>query len=1018
MVASIAAATVFLLIMSEDEPPVTEINPPEVLEGESVYNNYPIAYPHIQESQIQRITIVNRESYKEFYNENEDEAPKKTSYALVRDEEAGGNFVLLYQDINGNPKRYVPAITEKDVTFDYESLYAKETNDGYGTIYKLTYLCIALELPYFTDRIDLLPAGEARESQLRGFGLDSKNSASIVFDYKNANGELVTRGIRLGEKNVTGYGYYFMVTDEIKDGREITDADFRQYIYNSGADYYNYAMLGFYSYVNGVLVAEGLSEDSSYEPYLTTGYKQWVNNLHKTQGESLAQGSIATLISDIFTPVEARLKKEDYEKDTDRFILDETLKADYESDSSKTTYIDGYITENDSSIEIDLSKPDYKKFVQALKDAKIGSLGNVSVTLTTDSKNIVFENDQPVKYAYEISAIESIVTDGADITAPGTVVGTNNLVRLMYKLKINGVLVSNVPHHGVLDLSTASLDAGTVSAIRAASVGALAAPITLEVNYDTSNAITKNVKYVVDEIIEVYNEYGKAVSVVTEKCQVYYRYYFVVDGNTVMDGDDIDYEIGLVNLADASSETAATLREHFVGKDITKNEEAKKLGIKLFDISSYYEYMQDFMTYSVSELKYFVTSEMVSAFAYWNNSERDSFYGESIYENELSEDNKYKIYAINSDACESVAKVLGGIGSDSTSSSGLVGETVCVGITPEMKDHYGLYAYTVYFELPRGVIVIDSGDGDSVDDYDQYQKLGFTLFISEEKYDEQYDTYYRYVGSDLYDVIAKVDADKLEFLNYGFVEFWARRTLMMFDIKSLEKMSMEFMMDDLKGNYEFFIPHASKSNETFEVRVLDKCLVSGTNVHAADCGCMNTKLSALQKEEGGTFASLSDLYTKHFTPEGEKYYSTLNGKPYQLLYSNVSYDTAGVGYFREFIGGIYSTQFGGVLTEAEQLEAFGNECILKISVTLDQKSSKNTTTDMHAYEFYRLDDRRIMVCQYQYKIEDGNVVVTTQKVSDFYISTLAFKKIVGNAVALLNAESVDQDVAYPGSAKQ
>ena len=140
----------------------------------------------------------------------------------------------------------------------------------------------------------------------------------------------------------------------------------------------------------------------------------------------------------------------------------------------------------------------------------------------------------------------------------------------------------------------------------------------------------------------------------------------------------------------------------------------------------------------------------------------------------------------------------------------------------------------------------------------------------------------------------------------------------------------------------------------------------------------------------------------------------MNGKPYQLLYSNLSTDTAGVGYFREFIGGVYSTQFGGVLTEEEQLLAFGNECILKISVTLDQKSSKNTTTDTHAYEFYRLDDRRIMVCQYQYD-KDGNV--TTQKVSDFYISTLAFKKIVGNAVGLLNAEKVDQDVAYPGAAK-
>ena len=82
---------------------------------------------------------------------------------------------------------HYPNVMGEDSSFDYESLYSIETNDGYSRIYKLTYLCVALELPYFTDRIPLAAEGEARESQLRGFGLDEKNATVISFIYKLIN---------------------------------------------------------------------------------------------------------------------------------------------------------------------------------------------------------------------------------------------------------------------------------------------------------------------------------------------------------------------------------------------------------------------------------------------------------------------------------------------------------------------------------------------------------------------------------------------------------------------------------------------------------------------------------------------------------------------------------------------------------------------------------------------------------------------------------------------------------------
>lgn len=993
LVVSVVAAIVLVSIMSGDESSQPKKDPPEIIAGESIENNYPIAYPTMQESQIKRITVANRKSYEDYYEEGK--APV-TTYALFRDESNDGKFVLSYQDREGNPKLYYPPVADKDAAFDYESLYAIEQNDGYGRIHKLTYLCLALELPYFTDRIALLPEGAARDSQLRGFGLDEPQ-ATITFDYVKENKETVTRSIRIGDKNVTGFGYYFMVTEEAKSGEK---TEYRPYIYNSMAEYYNYALLGFYSYVNSILVSAGLEEDSSYEPYLTTDYKQWKNEVFEEAGTAIEKDSTAIIFTDVFTPVESRLDKAEYEKDKDRFVLEETL------DKNSDAYKSGYIKDGYSEIEVDLSKKDgYQKFANALVGKGLGEFSeDVIITLFTDSKNLYFDGKvKATEYIYEITEIEAILTDAADITAKGTAVGDNGLVRVKYKLKIDGKYASEVFHHGVLDLSNSSLDTAAVLSIRGASVGELASPISLKVEYTEENSVTKNVKYIVDEIIEIYNEDGQNITVVTDKSQVYYRYCFLINGKRT------EYETGFVDFASDTSDTAKKLKDKFLGKNLTKAEEVKGLNITLLEYTSHYEYMQDFMTYSIKAVNSFVTSELVSAFAFWNNSERDSFYGESIYENKLEQNDKNSLYAINSATCELVMKILGGIGDNSNSSEGLIGiENVAVGLTPEIKELYGLYAHTVYFELPRGVIVIDSGDADTVDDYSQYQKLGFTLFISEETFDTELGINIRYVGSDLYDVVAKVRAEDLVFLDYGFVEFWARRSLLIFDIKHLENMKLEFMMEDLKGSYEFHVPHASKSTETFEVRVFERCLVSGTKNHAEGCGCKNTELRELMGERN--FITLSELYTKKFIPTGEKYYNSLG----QLLFGYQAYDTAGVGYFREFVGGIYSTGYSGTLTEDEQKAALSSPLLMRMSIRLDMETAKNTYEGLHVYEFYRLDDRRIMVCQY---LADSEGNATTEKVTDFYITTLAFKRIVGNAFAILDAKLVDQDTAYPEVSK-
>jgi hypothetical protein len=44
--------------------------------------------------------------------------------------------------------------------------------------------------------------------------------------------------------------------------------------------------------------------------------------------------------------------------------------------------------------------------------------------------------------------------------------------------------------------------------------------------------------------------------------------------------------------------------------------------------------------------------------------------------------------------------------------------------------------------------------------------------------------------------------------------------------------------------------------------------------------------------------------------------------------------------------------------------------------------------------------------------EDGNKIDNGMEVSDFYITSFAFKKIVSNFVAVLNGEKIDGTIGY------
>jgi hypothetical protein len=371
-------------------------------------------------------------------------------------------------------------------------------------------------------------------------------------------------------------------------------------------------------------------------------------------------------------------------------------------------------------------------------------------------------------------------------------------------------------------------------------------------------------------------------------------------------------------------------------------------------------------------------------------------------------ENKYHAYGLNSSACQEVVKMLGGIGDTTGVANGFVGtETVAVGLTVENMKKYGLFAHTVYFELPRGIIVLDSGDEDTIDDYTWYETLGFTLYISEVQPDGT-----RYVGSDLYDIVAKVPAENLVFLDHDFVNFWARRNLMLIDIEAMERFEVDFTMSDLKGGYDFDLYHRdlyidAEGNGTFQkpenfagtpynyidINVKKECLCG-----KKPCECTLTVFDRYLRENRYANATLAEVYNYNYT----------GNKDTNIYIGN---DTYGTAYYKEVMELLYLTQYEGSLT-AEEQEAglLSGNLLMSFKVTLRAGEYPNASAYPYNYEFYRIDDRRVMVRLYQ-SATDGHAV--TPPVSDFYISSFAFKKIVTGFISLLNTEELDPEAAYP-----
>ena len=434
--------------------------PLDLLPGESSYLNQPIAYPAISESQILLLQVSGPQG----------------KYDISRYPDDQGSFMFHYY-VDGKKEAipYIPPIYGAEGDFNYESLYAVEQNDGYGRIYYLTYLCSALGLPYFRERIELPSAeteeGKAkREMLLAEYGLTQSEATTVSFVYGDRDpktgliidGSDKIHSITIGKRALSGSGFYFTV-------------DKRDYVYYTGSEYFKYALAGFHEFVKGMLVAEGIESDSSFGPYLTTDFKTWV-------GEVYEQDYIIKTYT-----------KSDFDQgiENPEIIVTTDIKKSFDKGINFTpedSDFDGYEILEDDKVVFDLEDlkkhPDFKRIEAAFKGKEVGT-GNIVLTLfneiyNSSSKIINFEGGYgSVTYEYTVSAIESVIDSLGERTS-GTVSDSDEFVKITYRYSIGDQTVKH-DCHAIVSLSDLSPE--DKAKLVGQSIGKLDTPANISVVY-------------------------------------------------------------------------------------------------------------------------------------------------------------------------------------------------------------------------------------------------------------------------------------------------------------------------------------------------------------------------------------------------------------------------------------------------------------------------------------------------------------------------------------------------------
>ncbi len=847
----------------------------------------------------------------------EPDDPALTSYRITKESGQYVFYLSVYNEVTGEYELFRPDVVDEDPFFTYSDIYATDSFGDYGEIWRLYYLSAGIGTVYYSEAIE-----NVAPEDLYHYGLDDGEATRFTVRYKeNGDTENHELSVLIGDLIPGGTGYYVCLESD------------RTTVYPTSTNTLSYVEQPFSYYIKPRLVASGLTfentngvfNDSSYEPYLTSDFKEWKNTMVAYDENKQAQKNVPASFDD---------------------VADLVLSLKQTSDETKYE-------------ESTLYRASYLSFSETLQNkikaqtagkslgANVFSVTDVD-TSAAGMMNLLENPDTAVTYT--ITKIHAAVTDGADVLS-GTV-GDARYVLVTFT-KDGGTET----YDGAFDLEKMA-DAASekeIAAIRAAEVGT-DVELSLTVTYGETAADSYVRQKLVTGIAYILDETGNDAETVTASSTVIYYY------EVQINGEYLGWSYAMVNLSDDTAENIGTLRSILIGK--TAGSTFKDAVIET--TTHYAERVYRYTRLSVASVEYYVERKLIAGFAYKNVDERDPFYAETYYVNTI----EGSPYGVDATVCEDIARRLGGLAGDSSTSAGLYGtETLAVGLTPDVMADYGLYAYTVYYELPRDIYA-DLDEDDQTTLFYSYYKLGTYLYVSEKNADGT-----RYVGSSLYGVVTKVDASVFDFLDGTFNDTFARKDLAMVAIENVTDVNVSCRLDELKGDYEIVYRPTAATNS------------DGTPVYTyaitPSGELTETKLTEYLTATGKTSANLNNFY---YYVSGMYYFVDENGR---------HDDLAGKSYFREWIRILWSTDYTGELEDGEAA-INGKDPLLSISFTL-------TGGNVYTYRFYRVSDRQIAV-RLEFPEKDAS--------QDFYISTLAFKKICNGFGSLLNAEVVDGDLGY------
>lgn len=376
------------------------------------------------------------------------------------------------------------------------------------------------------------------------------------------------------------------------------------------------------------------------------------------------------------------------------------------------------------------------------------------------------------------------------------------------------------------------------------------------------------------------------------------------------------------------------------------------------------------------------------SFYYYGTGKKDPYLADSIYQ--ITGPAPLTSYAIDSGAAQQVLEIFADLKGT---------ETVAVGLSPETMKTYGLFARRLDYSLTYNTKAEESAPG-VVSSMSCDFRMDYSFYISEPK------DGYRYVATDLYGIVVKVEESRLAFLDWDFLTRFARSNLLLMYTSDIRQIEFIANFTDYKKHHSFWLSldPAYKYESKGETSLVERLYVMYVEGKPQTDAPYIAPVSTVAKP---------GVAVEYISDSDSRVTKLIGGVNLdQLFYDNGHtgrdrVDFMGVHYFRRMMTAVYSTRYIGKVSDdlsQSQVEALLTNEQAKVT------EMKVTLLDgrVFSYSFYAYSGERMLVSLKGYDRE-GNLTAESQL---FYVNASEVKKMSAFCRRLANGEPLHEDEGY------